>query len=485
MPRFRSVRDLSDQLESRQISAVELTRLCLDRILDRDDEVGAFLSTPEPEDVLAEAERVDEARGAGRHPSPLAGIPIAIKDNIAVEGHPLTCGSRILEGYRPPYTGTAAQRLREAGLIVVGKTNMDEFGFGSSTENSAFQVTRNPRDLERVPGGTSGGSAAAVAAGMVPWALGTDTGGSVRQPASLCGVVGMRPSYGRVSRYGLVAYASSMDQIGPLANSVADTATLLSVVNGPDPCDSTTLPEPPPDLDLDARSLRIGIPHEYRSDQCDPAIQAVVDRTVETVEALGWRAEAVGLPLTRYALSAYYLIASVEASSNLGRYDGVRYGNRAPEARSWSEMLASTRTEGLGAEAKRRIMLGTFASSSGYYDEYYLNALRVRTMIMREFEQAFEKVDLLLSPVSPTTAWPLGQRTEDPLSMYLSDVYSVPVALAGIPAIVIPVADDPQGLPVGLQLAGPARADSLVVGAAKRLEEALQYPSTADPAGAR
>jgi aspartyl-tRNA(Asn)/glutamyl-tRNA(Gln) amidotransferase subunit A len=475
MSDLRSVSGLGAQLQSREISAAELAEACLQRISELDERIGAFLSVREPEGVLAEAEEIDRRRGAGEQLSPFAGIPIAVKDNIAVEDQPLTCASRILEKYQPPYSATAVRRLREADLVVIGKTNMDEFGFGSSTENSAFKVTRNPRSLDRVPGGTSGGSAAAVAAGMVPWAIGTDTGGSVRQPASLCGVVGMRPSYGRVSRYGLVAYASSMDQIGPFANNVEDAAALLRLIGGHDPCDSTSKPEAAPRFQEEVGSLRIGIPDEYRSDDCEPAIREAIGGAIDKIESLGWRAEPVGLPLTRYALSAYYVIASVEASSNLSRYDGVRYGTRVP-GQDWNGMLFSTRTEGFGAEAKRRIMLGTFASSSGYYDEYYLNALRVRTLIMQEFAQAFERVDLLLSPVSPTTAWPLGQRTRDPMSMYLSDVYSVPVALAGIPAMVIPGGRDPMGLPIGLQIAGPAMRDGLVVGAARSLERVLEYP---------
>jgi aspartyl-tRNA(Asn)/glutamyl-tRNA(Gln) amidotransferase subunit A len=471
-----TVSELSDQLQSKQVSAVEVAEESIRRIDAADDRIGAFLSTADPEKLLEDAARVDQARHRDEHPSPLAGVPIAVKDNIAVEGQPLTCGSRILADYSPPYTSTAVQRLQQAGLLIVGKTNMDEFGFGSSTENSAFKVTANPRDLGRVPGGTSGGSAASVAAGMVPWALGTDTGGSVRQPASLCGVVGMRPSYGRVSRYGLVAYASSMDQIGPFANCVADAAALLEIVMGADPCDSTCLPGRAPDLSSDApASLKIGVPEEYHSEGCDPSVSAVVDAAVAGIEELGWETKTVSLPLTRYALDAYYLIASVEAASNLGRYDGVRYGHRAADRASWLEMLSATRTEGFGAEAKRRIMLGTFASSSGYYDEYYLNALRVRTLLVDEFVGAFEDVDLLLSPVSPSTAWPIGQRTADPMAMYLSDVFSVPVALAGIPAIVIPAGDDEDGLPVGVQIAGPAGGDALVVGAARRLEQALGY----------
>jgi aspartyl-tRNA(Asn)/glutamyl-tRNA(Gln) amidotransferase subunit A len=467
--------ELSAALESKQVSAAELVEESLRRI-EAADELGAFLSTADSERLLADARRIDDARQGGEAVSPFAGIPVAVKDNIAVEGERLTCGSRILEGYVPPYSATAVERLRDAGLLIVGKTNMDEFGFGSSTENSAFKPTRNPRDPDRVPGGTSGGSAAAVAAGLVPWALGSDTGGSVRQPASLCGVVGFRPSYGRVSRYGLVAYASSMDQIGSLANTVDDAAALFSIVMGPDPCDSTCLPERMPDPASELPSLTIGIPDEYRAGDSDPAVLAVLDRTVEAIERLGWKATSVSLPLTEYALPAYYLISSVEASSNLGRYDGVRYGRRSAAAGSWLEMLAETRTEGFGREAKRRIMLGTFASSFGYYDEFYNKARRVRTKVSAEFASAFERVDLILSPVSPTTAWPLGEKLENPLDMYLSDVFSVPASLAGIPALVIPGGDDEAGLPVGMQLAGPALGDDLVLGASRLLEAEIDYP---------
>ena len=472
----RTACELSEQLESGEISARELVEESLDRMAAADGKVGAFLSTVDRDKLISVAEGVDRSRRRGEQASPFAGMPVAVKDNIAVAGQGLTCGSRILAEYVAPYDATAVERLRAAGLIVVGKTNMDEFGFGSSTENSAFQLTRNPHDPNRIPGGTSGGSAAAVAAGFVPWALGTDTGGSVRQPASLCGVVGFRPSYGRVSRYGLVAYASSMDQIGPFGSCVEDVAALLSIVMGPDPRDSTCLPERLESLSVELPRLTVGIPGEYRTGDCDPAVLETLDSTVEAVERLGWRTASVSLPLTPYALSAYYLISSVEASSNLGRYDGVRYGHRTQSGESWYDELSVTRTEGFGREAKRRIMLGTFASSSGYYDEFYDTARRARTLLAREFATAFEKVDLLLSPVSPSTAWEIGERTEDPLRMYLSDIFSVPVALAGIPAMVIPAGDDHDGLPVGMQLAGPALADDLVLSASRLLEGEIAYP---------
>jgi aspartyl-tRNA(Asn)/glutamyl-tRNA(Gln) amidotransferase subunit A len=365
------------------------------------------------------------------------------------------------------------ERALDAGLLIVGKTNMDEFGFGSSTENSAFHATRNPRALDRIPGGTSGGSAAAVAAGMVPWALGTDTGGSVRQPAAMCGVVGFRPTYGRVSRYGLVAYASSLDQIGPLAHSVEDVASLTEMIMGVDPRDSTSLPDR---ADLHAaapKAMRLGIPDEYMSDACQPEIQEAVQRMAQHARELGWAVDRVSLPLTEYALYIYYIVASVEAASNLARYDGVKYGYRAPGAANWDEMIDRSRTYGFGAEAKRRIMLGTFAASAGYQDKFYLNATKVRRKLSDEFAAAFRDFDVLLSPISPTTAWKIGEKIEDPMTMYLQDIYSVPAALAGIPALVIPSGTDSAGLPIGLQLSGPRGGDANVIAAGRALENIL------------
>jgi aspartyl-tRNA(Asn)/glutamyl-tRNA(Gln) amidotransferase subunit A len=401
-----------------------------------------------------------------------AGVPIAVKDNIAVGGHTLTAGSKILEGYVTPYSATAVARLDGEGLLVVGKTNMDEFGFGSSTENSAYFATKNPRNLDRVPGGSSGGSAAAVASEMVPWALGSDTGGSVRQPASLCGVVGIRPSYGRVSRYGLVAFASSMDQIGTLATTVDDAAALLQFIGGHDPLDSTSRREPMPDLAKSPERLRIGLPVEYLDVGCEPAVLAAVDEVAAVSRLLGWRVTEVSLPRTGVALSAYYIITSVEAASNLGRYDGVKYGFQA-DAATYEEMIARTRTVGFGAEAKRRIMLGTYASSAGYAEQYYFRATKVSQLLAAEFADVFREVDIIVSPVSPTTAWRLGEKIADPMSMYRSDVLSVPAAVAGIPAAVIPVTNDSNGLPVGVQFSGPWMRDDLVVGAARAVEQAL------------
>jgi aspartyl-tRNA(Asn)/glutamyl-tRNA(Gln) amidotransferase subunit A len=463
---------MRDALAAGEVSSGELLDASFAAIDAHEDEIHAFVSLSDRDELKQRASAIDEQRRRGETVAPFAGVPIAVKDNIAVAGERLTCGSRMLADYVTPFSATVVERLHDAGLLIVGKTNMDEFGFGSSTENSAFEPTRNPRDLSTVPGGSSGGSAAAVAAGVVPWALGTDTGGSVRQPASLCGTVGLRPSYGRVSRYGVVAYSSSMDQVGPLASSVEDAAALLAIIAGPDPQnDATTLPHE----DSQPRSgpLRIGVPEEYLGPECDPAVLSAIEHVSQTAAALGWSVSPMSLPMTKFALSAYYLIASVEAASNLERYDGVRYGHRAADAHSWAEMLTRTRTEGFGEEAKRRIMLGTFASSAGYDEEYYIQACKVRTLVVEEFAAAFSDFDVILSPVSPTTAWPLGERLADPMTMYLSDVHSVPAALAGVPAIVIPAGDDADGLPVGVQLCGPRHRDSLVLSAARDLERAL------------
>jgi aspartyl-tRNA(Asn)/glutamyl-tRNA(Gln) amidotransferase subunit A len=465
---------MSRALCARDIASIELLEAAFATIDSRESEVHAFISMVDRDALCKVAGEIDAARERGDAVHPCAGIPIAVKDNIAVAGERLTCGSRMLRDYLTPFSATVVERLRAAGLLILGKTNMDEFGFGSSTENSAFFPTRNPSAPDRVPGGTSGGSAAAVAAGMVPWALGTDTGGSVRQPASLCGTVGFRPSYGNVSRYGLVAYSSSMDQVGPLASTVDDVAALLSIVAGPDPRDATTLSTPPIDVLTPDVGLTVGLPHEYLGSGCDPAVRDAIVSVARVAEDIGWKVAELSLPTTDYALSAYYLIASVEAASNLERYDGVGYGHRTPDAASWKEMLTRSRTEGFGKEAKRRIMLGTFASSAGYEEEYYGRACRVRTRLIAEFASTFETLDLILTPVSPTTAWRLGERLADPMAMYLADVYSVPAALAGIPAIVIPAGADADGLPIGVQLCGARHADSLVLGAGRMLEHELR-----------
>src|SRR4051794_4560778 len=418
------------------------------------------------DEARAAADEIDRRVAAGEDVGPLAGVPVALKDNMCTRGIPTTCSSKILDGWRPPYDATAVERLRAAGAIVIGKTNLDEFAMGSSTENSAFGPTRNPHDPSRVPGGSSGGSAAAVAAGFAPLALGSDTGGSVRQPAALCGLVGVKPTYGAVSRYGLIAFASSLDQIGPFAMSVADAALLLEGVGGHDPLDSTSIDAPAPallaDLERGVEGLRVGVVEELTDqDGVQPEVKAAVEAAADALTDAGAKIERVSVPSTMYGLSAYYLIAPAEASSNLARYDGVRYGLRVP-ASDISHMNAATREAGFGREVKRRIMLGTYALSAGYYDAYYGQAQRVRTLIIREFERAYEQFDVLLAPTSPTIAFELGAKTADPLTMYLNDVCTIPSNLAGHAAMSVPfgTAGTPA-LPIGVQVLAPARGEAV------------------------
>jgi len=439
-----------------------------------DGDIHAFLHV-DAEGARARADAVDAAVGAGDDPGPLAGVPVALKDNLCTRGVPTTCGSHILEGWEPPYDATVVERLAAAGAVVVGKTNLDEFAMGSSTENSAFGPTRNPHDTSRVPGGSSGGSAAAVAAGFAPLAFGSDTGGSIRQPAALCGVVGLKPTYGRVSRYGLVAFASSLDQIGPFTRTVADAALALSVVGGHDPRDATSAPDEQPDygahLDDGIDGLRVGVVTEML--ELEGVAPDVVTRTREAADALaaaGAKVTEVSVPAVTYGLSAYYLIAPAEASSNLARFDGVRYGLRV-DAPTTHEMMVATRTQGFGAEVKRRIMLGTYALSAGYYDAFYGQAQRVRTLIARDFAAAYDTVDVLLSPTSPTTAFPLGDKTADPLTMYLNDVCTIPSNLSGEPAVSVPFGMGTDGLPIGVQVMAPALAEVDLLRAARVLEE--------------
>ncbi|MBY0395207.1 MAG: Asp-tRNA(Asn)/Glu-tRNA(Gln) amidotransferase subunit GatA [Thermoleophilia bacterium] len=437
-----------------------------------DDRWGSFLA------LAAEAarERAREIDAMPQRP-PLGGVPIAIKDALSTRDLVTTAGSRILEGFRPLYTATCVARLEEAGAVVIGKTNMDEFAMGSSTENSAYMPTRNPWGDDRVPGGSSGGSATAVAAFQAPWALGSDTGGSIRQPAALCGIVGVKPTYGAVSRYGLIAFASSLDQVGPLARTVRDAALLLSHVVGRDPLDSTSLDWPAPievPRATDLRGVRVGIVSELMSDGVEPGVRAAVERAMGLVEELGGEVRPVSLPATEHGVATYYLIAPAECSANLARFDGVRYGPRLDDSDDIVEHYERTRGLGFGPEVKRRIMLGTFSLSSGYYDAYYGRAQRVRTLIRREFERAFEEVDVVASPTSPTVAFRLGERVADPLAMYLSDVCTIPVSLAGIPAVSIPCGLS-GGLPVGLQLAGPAFSENRLLAAARALEGAIGF----------
>ena len=456
----------------------------LAQISARESDVHAF-NLVTADDARARAREIDAAVARGEDPGPLAGVPIALKDNLCTRGIPTTCSSRILEGWLPPYDATVVERVRAAGAVTVGKTNLDEFAMGSSTENSAFGPTRNPHDLSRVPGGSSGGSAAAVAAGFASLALGSDTGGSVRQPASLCGVVGVKPTYGAVSRYGLIAFASSLDQVGPFAGSVGDAALLLEVIGGHDPLDSTSIAEPSPSLLEGLQSgvdgLRVGIVEELTdSEGIQPDVKAAVEAAANALTDAGAKAERVSVPSTMYGLSAYYLIAPAEASSNLARYDGVRYGLRVDGA-DVSEMNANTREAGFGPEVKRRIMLGTYALSAGYYDAYYGQAQRVRTLIIRDFERAYEQFDVLLSPTSPTVAFGLGAKTSDPLTMYLNDICTIPSNLAGHAAISVPFgtalpADAQSGapaLPIGVQVLAPARGEQVMFRVARAIEQAV------------
>ena len=461
-------------VRSGEVSAAEVLEAHLAEVDRREDEVHAFnLVTADA--ARAAAAAVDRRVAAGEDPGPLAGVPLALKDNLCTRGVPTSCSSRILETWCPPYDATVVERVGAAGAVPLGKTNLDEFAMGSSTENSAFGPTRNPRDTGRVPGGSSGGSAAAVAAGFAPVSLGSDTGGSIRQPAALCGVVGAKPTYGLVSRYGLVAFASSLDQIGPFAATVADAALLLEVIAGHDPMDSTSIDVPPPalgaGLDGGVAGLRVGLVSELTGEGIAPDVAARVRQAADALAAAGAEVGEVSVPATAHGLSAYYLIAPAEASSNLARYDGVRYGLRVDGATT-AEMNTATRTAGFGAEVKRRIMLGTYALSAGYYDAYYGKALKVRTLVVRDFEAAYERFDLLLAPTSPTTAFRFGDKTDDPLAMYLNDVCTIPSNLAGHPAVSVPFGAGADGLPVGVQLLAPALGEATMFRAAAALEAA-------------
>lgn len=441
----------------------------------RDPELHACLLVM-ADDARAGADAVDAAVAAGDDPGPLAGVPVVVKDNLCTRGVATTCGSRILEGWHPPYTATAVERLAGAGAVLLAKTNLDEFAMGSSTENSAFGPTRNPRDITRVPGGSSGGSAAAVAAGFAPIALGSETGGSVRQPAALCGVVGVKPTYGLVSRYGLVAFASSLDQVGPFGSTVTDAARVLDVIGGHDPRDSTSIPDPQPGIEAvlaeGISGLRVGVIQELSDvGGVEPEVRAAVDAAAAVLGAAGAKVEDVSVPSTVYGVSAYYLIAPAEASSNLARYDGVRYGLRV-DADDVTTMNARTRSAGFGAEVKRRIMLGTYALSAGYYDAYYGKAQRVRTLILRDFERIYEQCDVLVCPTSPTVAFELGARTADPLAMYLSDTCTIPTNLAGHAAMSVPFGTGAHDMPIGIQVLAPALGEPAMFRVAKALEDA-------------
>ena len=467
--------EIAEKVSSGEVSARSVVEHHIETINKIESDVNAF-NLVTAEQALIDADEIDSKIASGETLGPLAGVPISIKDNLCTRGVETTCSSKILEGWKPPYNATVIEKLKEAGAVVMGKTNLDEFAMGSSTENSAFGPTRNPHNLELVPGGSSGGSAAAVAAGFSPLALGSDTGGSIRQPAALCGVVGVKPTYGRVSRYGLVAFASSLDQVGPFANTVSDAALTLEVISGHDPRDSTSIPEKPLNisevLNQGVDGMRIGVIEELSGkglEGISPDVSYRVEEAIKVFSNAGAIVESASVPASIYGLSAYYVIAPAEASSNLARYDGIRFGPRT-EAATTAETMTATRTKGFGDEVKRRIMLGTYALSAGYYDAYYGKSQRVRTLIMNDFAKAYEKFDILISPTAPTTAFPLGDKTADPMQMYLQDVCTIPSNLAGHPAMSVPFGVGEDGMPVGIQILAPAMAEREMFQAAKVLE---------------
>jgi aspartyl-tRNA(Asn)/glutamyl-tRNA(Gln) amidotransferase subunit A len=496
--------DLLRNLESGAVTSVELTRAYLDRIRQIDDRVGAFLRY-DAERALARAVEIDARRAKRQAVGRLAGLPVAVKDIFCERGEQTTCASKILSTFRPPYDSTVVAKLRDADAVLIGRTNMDEFAMGGSTENSAFQLTRNPWDLERTPGGSSGGSAACVAAGMAPLAVGTDTGGSIRQPAGLCGVVGLKPTYGRVSRYGVVAYASSLDQVGPFGQSVEDVALLLETIAGHDPRDSTSLDVPVPGyfrtVNEPLAGLKVGWVREHFGPGLDNEVEGAVRQALEVYKSLGASVQEISLPHAKYAVATYYVIAASEASSNLARYDGVHFGYRTDEQEMLAELASKrkqleaandrrgldsldsalvrmyrrTRAEGFGVEVKRRIMLGTYALSAGYYDAYYLKALKVRRLIRQDFDAAFEQVDLIASPITATPAFKIGEMVDDPLAMYLVDLYTVSANLAGIPGLCLPCGRSQSGLPIGLQLQAPALEEERLLRGARMFEQATDW----------
>ena len=473
--KFLTIDAARTAVQERKTTAHALAEAHYARIRQEDGQIGAFL-TLSKERALEQADRIDRMVAEGKTLPALGGVPVGIKDVMSTRGVRTTAGSKILDKYIPPYDGTAVARMEAAGAVVLGKMNCDEFAMGSSNENSAYHPVRNPRDLSRVPGGSSGGSAAAVAADMAVVALGSDTGGSIRQPASFCGVVGLMPTYGRVSRYGLIAFASSLDHIGPLAKTVKDAAIVLRTIAGRDPMDSTSADVAVPDyvgeLDKPVRGMKLGVAKQYFSEGLDDEVRQAVEAAIDKLKALGCDIVPVSLPHTPYAIPTYYLIATAEASSNLARYDGVRYSRRAPGVTTLSEMYRRSRDEGLGAEVKRRIMLGTYALSAGYYDAYYLKAQKVRTLLTRDFDEAFRKVDAIVTPTSPTAAFRLGEKANDPLAMYLADIYTVTADLAGIPGISVPCGESKEKLPIGLQILGKHFAESTILRLAHAYEQA-------------
>ena len=470
-----TISDSRKLLDTKDLSAVELTQMYLDRIKTLDNQIGSYLSICEDK-AIEQAQEAQKLINSGNS-STLCGIPLSIKDNICIEGTKTTCASKMLEDFTAPYTATAVDKLIAHNAVILGKTNLDEFAMGGSTENSAFKTTKNPFDLDRVPGGSSGGSAASVAASLALGSLGSDTGGSVRQPASFCGVVGMKPTYGLVSRYGLIAFASSFDQIGPIAKTVEDCAILLDGITGHDVKDGTSLSYKNPSLysssvseDIDIKNLKIGLPKEYLTEGLNSEVRASLYNSIASLEKLGAKIEEFSMPSLKYAIQAYYLMSSAEASSNLSRYDGVKYGYRADKCKNYQDLIGRSRAEGFGKEVKRRILLGTYALASGYYDAYYKKALKLRTLISKGFEDAFSKYDIILHPTAPETAFKLGQNTDDPLTMYLADIYTVAVNIAGLPSISVPSGYDTNGLPIGLSFTGKPLGEHEIFRAAAAFE---------------
>ena len=473
-----TVHELKEKLEKKELTSHEITKAYIEKIEEKEKDVQAFVTTLE-KDALEKAEEIDKKIANGEITEKLAGIPIGIKDNICTKGVKTTCSSKMLEDFVAPYDATVMEKINSENLINLGKLNMDEFAMGGSTEHSYFHVTKNPWNLNKVPGGSSGGSAAAVAAGMVPWALGTDTGGSIRQPASFCGVVGLKPTYGLVSRYGVVAFASSLDQVGPITKDVTDSAMLLNIITGKDKMDSTSVERPNIDytkaLKNDVKGLKIAVPKELFAEGINEEVKESLEKAIETYKELGAEVSEVSLNIAEYALASYYIIACAEASSNLGRFDGVRYGHRAKEFNNLKELYRNSRTEGFGPEVKRRIILGTYVLSSGYYDAYYKKAQQVRTLVMNEFKSIFDNYDIILTPTSPTVAFDIGSKINDLLAMYLSDICTVSVNIAGLPGISIPCGVDKQGMPIGMQLIGNRFTEETLLNAAYTFEQKVQF----------
>jgi aspartyl-tRNA(Asn)/glutamyl-tRNA(Gln) amidotransferase subunit A len=479
-----TVHELKDKLSKKELTISKINKAYIERINEKEKDLDAFM-TLLTDEALEKAKKIEEKIENGDITSSLAGIPIGIKDNICTKGIKTTCSSKMLENFIAPYDATVMEKINSQNMIPLGKLNMDEFAMGSSTENSAFKKTRNPWNLNKVPGGSSGGSASAVATGMVPWALGSDTGGSVRQPASLCGIVGLKPTYGLISRYGLIAYASSLDQIGTFTKDVEDCAMLLNVIAGKDEKDTTSVDIGEKDytkaLKNDVKGLRIGVPKEYFAEGINPEVKEKVENAIEEYKKMGAVVEECSLPIAEYTLATYYIISCAEASSNLGRFDGIRYGYRANNYSNLRELFVNSRTEGFGAEVKRRIILGTYVLSSGYYDAYYKKAQQVRTLIKNEFNKVFEKYDILIIPTSPVTAFGIGEKSDNPLEMYMADICTVPINVAGVPAISIPCGVDKEGLPIGMQIIGKHFSEETILNAAYTYEQKTKFRENYKP----